>query len=508
MRGELMRGSADPQHLHDLINYWSSWYDVNPRLARAVFRQESDLNPRIADSSTGAQGLAQLMPETQRHLGVTDPYDPNQAIRGGIQYLREGLEAAAARGQDLASGTVGHYNPGGGQAYVDAVARRYMADRPGDVETAPTARVPQSSVQGGGLAPAMPGMPAARFGVSSEAQQTLSHVDPRLVDILTRASGYLPDGWKAELSSGYRPGDPRFHGVGLAADVRLYDDQGNAIPEYQNSGTFRMYEQYAQAAKKIQSTLYPELDPHFAWGGYFYSGGWQPGGKLAYGAADQEHFDLGGPRGEAGDWQNGLNQTGRLAGYDRFGGASVGMGPIAQYRLPGQGNVATQPSPAGTVTATSLPDTAAPGLVSSPTQPVYNEATGKFEQRPRPGAPQPISPAPSPAASPSTIPPPPPPKPPVPSQAAAAAAPAPSPEPAPSQVAMPSRVLAQSDIDLMAPVAAALAGLRTDLTVEDRKALAAHLEAAQPPAEPAPNISPNISPTISPNISPAPAAAP
>jgi soluble lytic murein transglycosylase-like protein len=34
----------------------------------------------------------QLMPGTQRDLGVADPYDPEQAIRAGARYLRSLLD--------------------------------------------------------------------------------------------------------------------------------------------------------------------------------------------------------------------------------------------------------------------------------------------------------------------------------------------------------------------------------------------------------------------------------
>lgn len=50
-----------------------------------LVQRESGWNPR-AVSSKGATGLAQLMPETARHLGV-DINDPHQNLEGGARYL-------------------------------------------------------------------------------------------------------------------------------------------------------------------------------------------------------------------------------------------------------------------------------------------------------------------------------------------------------------------------------------------------------------------------------------
>lgn len=68
--------------------------DLPKDLLSKMLRQESGFNPN-AVSGQGAQGMAQLMPKTAESLGVTNSFDPNQAIPAGAQYLRQGLNAYA-----------------------------------------------------------------------------------------------------------------------------------------------------------------------------------------------------------------------------------------------------------------------------------------------------------------------------------------------------------------------------------------------------------------------------
>ena len=60
--------------------------NLDPSLLDALIQAESAYNP-AARSHVGAMGLTQLMPDTAKSLGVTNPFDPVQNVKGGAKYL-------------------------------------------------------------------------------------------------------------------------------------------------------------------------------------------------------------------------------------------------------------------------------------------------------------------------------------------------------------------------------------------------------------------------------------
>jgi soluble lytic murein transglycosylase-like protein len=111
---------------------------VDPSLVAAVARVESNFDP-AALSPAGAAGVMQLMPATAQALGVANPYDVTQNVRGGAVYLRELLDRfggdvrLAVAAYNAGPGAVARY--GGVPPYretQDYVARVLALYRRGD----------------------------------------------------------------------------------------------------------------------------------------------------------------------------------------------------------------------------------------------------------------------------------------------------------------------------------------------------------------------------------------
>jgi hypothetical protein len=73
--------------LGGLIKKYARLHGVDAKLVWAVMRSESGFNSQ-AVSPKGAMGLMQLIPSTAALMGVSDPFDPEQNISGGVKYLK------------------------------------------------------------------------------------------------------------------------------------------------------------------------------------------------------------------------------------------------------------------------------------------------------------------------------------------------------------------------------------------------------------------------------------
>jgi len=101
--------AACPSKYGSIIRDAAARHQLDPNLLCAVIDQESSFNSR-AVSKAGAMGLMQLMPDTAKSLGVSDPFDPQQNVEGGAALLRELIDHFGGK-LDLA---LAAYNAGSG----------------------------------------------------------------------------------------------------------------------------------------------------------------------------------------------------------------------------------------------------------------------------------------------------------------------------------------------------------------------------------------------------------
>lgn len=111
-----------------LIHKAASSHQLPFSLIKSVIRAESAFNP-VAVSPKGAKGLMQIMPKNYKTLAINDPFDPEQSIMGGAQYLKtmlqkfNGIVELALAAYNAGPDAVDRYN---GQIPPFAETRNYV----------------------------------------------------------------------------------------------------------------------------------------------------------------------------------------------------------------------------------------------------------------------------------------------------------------------------------------------------------------------------------------------
>lgn len=114
-------GTTPPAQYKPIIDSAATQYGVPADLLTRVLDAENGFRP-TGVSSTGAQGIAQLMPETAARYGV-DPNDPNSAIPGAAHYLAD-LHAQRGSWHAALTGYLGG-DPRNDASYTRAGAWQY-----------------------------------------------------------------------------------------------------------------------------------------------------------------------------------------------------------------------------------------------------------------------------------------------------------------------------------------------------------------------------------------------
>ena len=73
------------------IEVYSRIYGVDESLVRSIIKNESCYQAN-AKSPVGAIGLMQLMPGTAKDMKISNPWNPDQNIQGGVKYISEMLK--------------------------------------------------------------------------------------------------------------------------------------------------------------------------------------------------------------------------------------------------------------------------------------------------------------------------------------------------------------------------------------------------------------------------------
>ena len=111
LAGAMVEGKIHtaPEEWRRIIARAAKTYALPESLIAAVIRTESAFQAH-AVSPRGARGAMQIMPETQKELGLEDPYDAEANVMAGSAYLRRQLDRFGSLELALAAYNAGPAN--------------------------------------------------------------------------------------------------------------------------------------------------------------------------------------------------------------------------------------------------------------------------------------------------------------------------------------------------------------------------------------------------------------
>jgi len=115
----------DELKMSPIIHGVSEKYNEDVHLVKAIIRVESSFKPNAVSKNGSCKGAMQLSKATAKKFGVSNVFDAQQNIEGGVRYLSH---LRSIFGDDLFR-IVASYNVGEGRVYkksVPAVAKKYV----------------------------------------------------------------------------------------------------------------------------------------------------------------------------------------------------------------------------------------------------------------------------------------------------------------------------------------------------------------------------------------------
>ena len=84
-------GAEDKARIYSAVDKYSEKYGVDKNLVLGIIKQESNFDANVT-SSAGAMGVMQLMDFNCESYGITDPFNIEQNVEGGVKHIKEYLD--------------------------------------------------------------------------------------------------------------------------------------------------------------------------------------------------------------------------------------------------------------------------------------------------------------------------------------------------------------------------------------------------------------------------------